>query len=82
MADDPTPAMATIETFRDVAKTAGDKFKKAIEDGLTPVTKTKKFCSYEITPVKPDSPEYVRDLHRVMKQFETQVSAVRICTGV
>jgi hypothetical protein len=81
MADDPMPAPAVIEDFRDVAETAGEKFKEAIENGLTPATKTTAFFSYEIKPVKPDSPEYVLHLDRVMKRFETQVSHVRIRTG-
>jgi hypothetical protein len=76
MVDDLLPAPATIEDLCEVARTAGEGFKKAIENGLTPTTKTRAFFSYEITPVKPDSPEYVLHLDRVMKQFETQVSAV------
>jgi hypothetical protein len=82
MADDPMPAPATIERILDNAKAAGEKFKTAIENGLTPATKTTAFFSYEITPVKPDSPDHVLCLDRFMKQFETQVSGVRIRTGV
>jgi hypothetical protein len=76
MAEDAMPAPAQTENFPDVAKLAGEKFKDAIANGLIPTTKTLAFLSYKIEPIKDDSPAYVLDLHRVMKQFEGQVSDV------
>jgi hypothetical protein len=80
MAGDPMPAPVTIEDFRNVARTAGERVKEAIEDGLTPATETTAFFSYRIEPVEPESPEYVKLLDDAMKQFEAQVSGVRIRT--
>jgi hypothetical protein len=80
MAGDPMPAPVTIEDFRNVARTAGERVKEAIENGLTPATETTAFFSYRIEPVEPESPEYVKLLDDAMKQFEAQVSGVRIRT--
>lgn len=74
MADDPMPAPAPTEGFRDIATAAGNRLKEALEKGITPATKTSAFLSFEIESFKSDSPD--DPLDRVMKRFENQVRGV------